>query len=151
MKLHKLQIYKHFKYVTFYSVGPQINIYSLLLYKLHLCMIQEHYCTHQTLNHKWVRFSLFILTKTHIYTKLKNILRSPQLSDALWKQVFYLNLNYCKQSNSIIVTIYKMLSITHKHMQCSTDGQLQIINYIPLVVAEINFLPLHYPSWGTKF
>ena len=44
-----------------------------------------------------------------------------------------------------------MLSITHKHMQHSTDGQLQIINYIPLLVAEISFLLLHYPSWGTKF
>ena len=75
----------------------------------------------------------------------------PQLSDAVRKQVFYLNLNYCKQSNSITVTVHKMLSITHKHMQCSLDGQLQIINYIPLLVAEISFLLLHYPSWGTKF
>jgi hypothetical protein len=45
----------------------------------------------------------------------------PQLSDAVWKQVFYLNLNYSKQSNSIIVTVYKML------MQRSTDVQLQMI------------------------
>ena len=87
----------------------------------------------------------------HYNTKLKDILGCPQLSDAVRKKVFYLNLNYCKQSNSIIVTVYKMLSITLKQTQCSPDGQLQIINYIPLLLAEINILPLHYPSWGTKF
>jgi hypothetical protein len=80
---------------------------------------------------------------------MKDILGSPQLSDAVWKQVFYLNLNYCQQSNSI-VTVYKMLSITHKYMQCSTDGQLQMTDYIPLLVAEISFILLLYPSCGTK-
>ena len=64
----------------------------------------------------------------YIYKKLNDIIGYQQFSDAVWKQVFYLNLNYCKQSNSTIVTVHKMLSITQKHMQCSPDGQLQIIN-----------------------
>ena len=62
---------------------------------------------------------------------MKDILGSPQNSYAAWKQVIYLNLNYYKQSNSITVTVYKMISITLKHMQCSPDGQLQIISVFP--------------------
>jgi len=41
--------------------------------------------------------------------------------------------------------------LTSTFLQCSPDGQPQIINYISLLVAEICFHLLHYPSWGTKF
>jgi len=32
----------------------------------------------------------------YIYKKLNDIIGYQQFSDAVWKQVFYLNLNYCK-------------------------------------------------------
>ena len=50
------------------------------------------------------------------------------------------------------INLTNVLSITHKHiLQCSSDGQPQIINYISLLVAEMCFHLLHYPYWGTKF
>ena len=142
---------ERFKYVTFHSVGQQT--YNHYCYINYTYMIRKHYCTRLALNHTWVWFYPLLMTQTfiYIYIKLNDIIGYQQFSDAVWKQVFYLNLNYCKQSNSTIVTVHKMLSITQKHMQCSPDGQLQIINYIPLLVAEICFLLLHYLSWGNKF
>ena len=49
------------------------------------------------------------------------------------------------------VNLTNVLSTTHKHMQHSPDGQPQIFDYISLLVAEINFLLLHYSSSGNKF
>ena len=44
-----------------------------------------------------------------------------------------------------------MFSTTHKNMQCFPDGHQQIADYISLLVTEICFLLLHYPSWGKAF
>jgi hypothetical protein len=49
------------------------------------------------------------------------------------------------------VNLTLVLSIIHQHIQCSPDGQPQIINYISLLVAAICFRLLHYPFWGPKF
>jgi hypothetical protein len=49
------------------------------------------------------------------------------------------------------VNLTNVLTTIYKHMQCSPDGQPQIIDYVSPLVAEISFLLLHYPSWDTKF
>jgi len=43
-----------------------------------------------------------------------------------------------------------VLGIAHKHMQCSLDGQKQLINYISLREAEICFHILYYPPCGSQ-